>query len=113
MIVNGMTSVRVNFLLAFESKYGRKPVATRQELVAFAESWQPDEKGGAGLVLRYPSWLTNPNPNPYKVGKAAYRLPWDELDAWNDLMKGSVPATAPAASTTKSDEIANNLEEIV
>jgi hypothetical protein len=107
MIVNNMSSVRVNFLMAFEAKYGRKPVVTRQELVAFAESWQADEKGGAGLVLRYPSWLTNPKPNPFKVGKAAYRLPWGDLDAWNELMRG--------ASTTnpESETNATNLEQIV
>ena len=95
MIVNNITSVRVNFLSAFERKHGRKPVVTRQELLAFQQSWTDGEKGGAGLVLRYPSWLTNPKPNPFKGGRGAYRLPWDELDAWQALMAGGKPAAQP------------------
>lgn len=88
MIVNNMTSVRVNFLISFERRYGRKPVVTRQELLAFQRDWTDGEVGGLGMVLRYPSWLTNPKPNPFKVGRAAFRLPWDDLDAWNTMMAG-------------------------
>lgn len=104
MIVNQMTSIRVNFLIAFENRYGRKPVATRQDLIAFQREWKDGEVGGCGMPLRYPSWLTNPKPNPFKVGRAAFRLPWDELDAWNALVSSqSTPVkqdAIPAAAST-------------
>lgn len=96
---NSLTSVRVNFLRAFEAKHGRQAVVSRQELLAFRDSWTPGEKGGAGLVLRFPSWLTNPNPNPYKVGRGNFKLPWDDLDAYDAAVKAAA-VTAPAATTS-------------
>lgn len=121
-----MTSIRVNFLLAFEARYGRKPVATRQDLLAFQREWTADQVGGCGMPLRYPSWLTNPKPNPFKVGRAAFRLPWDELDAWNELVRqtGAAPTDAeptPAAAGQSQpikmvvesvEPIDNNLEPV-
>lgn len=122
MIVNDMTSIRINWLGAFEQAHGRKPVVTRQELLAF-HATAPD-KGTLGMTLKYPSWLTNPKPNKFKVGRAAYRLPWDELEAWNEASR---PVVAPApvdlatvdlkptvvpVSTFTVAEIGNNLEQI-
>lgn len=118
MIVNDMTSIRINWLQAFEKAMGRKIVVTRQELLAFHAT--AAATGPLGMPLKYPSWLTNPKPNKWKVGRAAYRLPWDELDAWNSLATPTAPPAAqPAAPATDTPpttvaftvaEIHNNVE---
>jgi len=120
VIVNDMTSIRINWLKAFEAAYGRKVVVTRQELLAFHTS--APQVGGLGMSLKYPSWLTNPKPNKFKVGRAAYKLPWDELDAWEAMSKPA-PAPAPAVEPTLAPtivpistftvaQIATNVQEI-
>ena len=109
-----MTSIRINWLMAFERALGRKIVVTRQELLAFHGT--APHVGPLGMPLKYPSWLTNPKPNKWKVGRAAYRLPWDELDAWNALASTTTtpqpvveqPTSNPPTMTV--DEIDNNLE---
>lgn len=83
----GMSTVRANWMLAFRAKYGERQVVTRPQLLEFYESHGGDTtetRGPQGLVLRFPSWLTNGKPNPYKVGDArgVYRLPWNELNAF-------------------------------
>lgn len=102
MIVQDMTSIRINWLKAFEQAHGRKVVVTRQELLAFHAN--APQTGGLGMTLNYPSWLTNPKPNKWKVGRAAYKLPWDELDAWEALSKPA-PAPAPAVEPTLAPTI--------
>jgi len=95
-VVNDMTSIRINWLQAFEATHGRKVVVTRQELLAFHAS--APSKGPLGMPLNYPSWLTNPKPNKWKVGRAAYKLPWDELDRWLALGTTSTPVEPVVAA---------------
>ena len=83
----GMSNVRANWMLAFKAKYGELQVVTRPKLVEFFNSHGGDTtetRGPNGLILRFPSWLTNGKPNPYKVGDArgVYRLPWSELNSF-------------------------------
>lgn len=82
MIKNSMTRIRVNFLLAFEgANLGRPATATRLQLQQFVDS-NAGKMGPLNLPINFPSWLTNPNPNEFKVGRGNYRLPWDELDRY-------------------------------
>lgn len=112
-----MTSIRINWLQAFEQAMGRKIVVTRQELLQFHLT--APATGPLGMPLNYPSWLTNPKPNKWKVGRAAYKLPWDELDAWNSLaaqqpqpqpQQPATPESSPTAVTFTVAEIHNNVE---
>jgi len=63
VIVQDMTSIRINWLKAFEQAHGRKVVVTRQELLAFHAN--APQTGGLGMPIKYPSWLTNPKPNKW------------------------------------------------
>lgn len=94
MIRNDMTSIRINWLRAYEAVHGRKVIVTRQELLQFHQS--ATATGPLGMPLNYPSWLTNPKPNKWKVGRATYKLPWDELEAWEALAQQ--PASTPQSS---------------
>lgn len=99
-----VSGVRANFLISFEAAFGRgKTVVTRQELLDFQSTWGPGQKGGTGLVLRFPSWLTNPANNPYKISRGTFSVPWSILDEYNVLMSGKTQmvagSVAPAEPT--------------
>lgn len=116
MIRNDMTSIRINWLQAYEAAHGRKVIVTRQELLAFHKA-TGNTNGPLGMPLNYPSWLTNPKPNKWKVGRATYKLPWNELEAWEALAQQPTIEQAPIedaqansnASTLTVEEISTQV----
>ena len=78
---NGMSRIRINFLLALEAAYRSRPATiTRLELQQFVDSCTGN--GPLGMRVSFPSWLTNGNPNPYKASRGSFTLPWNQLDAY-------------------------------
>lgn len=78
---NGMSRIRINFLLALEAAYRARPATmTRLELQQFVDSCTGN--GPLGMRVSFPSWLTNGNPNPYKASRGSFTLPWEQLDTY-------------------------------
>lgn len=101
---NSMTRIRINFLRAFEGSVQSRPAeVSRSQLQEFVDGWNtPSPRNGPlGMPLNFPSWLTNPTPNPYKVKRGVYRLPWSELDAYtaNENAKASATSGESASAT--------------
>ncbi len=72
---------QINFLQSLETAVGRPETITRKELLVVVSQWSatPNLKGGQGLRLRWPAWLTNSG--CFTTERGAYRLPWSEMDA--------------------------------
>jgi hypothetical protein len=84
---------QINFLAAFEAKYGQPATVTRTDLLDFKNSLTPNQTGPLGFVLRWPAWLTNSG--TFTVSRAVYSLPWGKYNAW----KAANPAAiVPAAA---------------
>jgi hypothetical protein len=90
-----MTNVRANWLLAYEASVGSRPSQiTRKEITDFMEA-NKGKKGPLGLTLRAPSWLTNDPNSKYNVSRGVYRMPWDELETYQEIVKNNSTGTVP------------------
>ncbi len=91
-----MTNVRANWLLAYESSVNSRPAKiTRKEITDFMDA-NKGKKGPLGLTLRAPSWLTNDPDGKYNDSRGVYRMPWDELEAYQQIVKNNSGTPAPA-----------------
>lgn len=100
-----MTRIRINFLLAFEGKNGRMPEVTRLQLNEFVAEWESNgnPKGPLNLPIKFPSWLTNPKPNPYKTTRGRYSLPWSDVDKYQATKATTNAPETVAATPTAPD----------
>lgn len=86
-----MTNIRANWLMAYENYKGSRPSQiTRKDIADFMDAHK-NTSGPLGMPLRAPSWLTNDPGKKYNVSRGVYRMPWDEFDTYQDLVKNGVP----------------------